>query len=434
MKALTAARVCGGLEPEARRNFLVTAFALAPRACKSDSSWQMPHRNVYRHAAFMAACSVVLTFAATSRAQIPVSYKGKPFDPAVAGGPKCPPTVKAGPYAIPGRLDFVNYDLGGDGIAYHTGDHITKGGTGYRIDTPTATLSWTADCIPNGGPPTCTNVWYETSSALDGTPYPSATTSDFTIGAVQDGDWFNFTVNVAATGTYSLSSTWASGNGPPGGEGGNGDMGLEVLSNGTKLATWTAVFPNYNTEADFHHWVAYPNFATVTLTAGPQVIQLQSGAKHLQLDYVEFTLAGPDGGAEVASDAGDTDASADGSGTGASAGSGSGSTVSSGTFQGTTGTSSGAESSGTTIPSTGISGGSGAMSATAGSSSGIASNVSPTSGAGAPAASGSKGCAVSAASRIRSADGAWLLLGLGAVFLGRRRTADARRVAVTRPL
>jgi len=31
-----------------------------------------------------------------------------------------PTTVKAGPYALPGRVSFVNYDMGGDGVGYHT--------------------------------------------------------------------------------------------------------------------------------------------------------------------------------------------------------------------------------------------------------------------------------------------------------------------------
>src|SRR5580700_3942553 len=98
----------------------------------------------------------------SARGDIPTGYKGMPFDPAVAGGPKCPATVKAGPYTIPGRLDFVNYDLGGDGVSYHTGDHITKGGTGYRTDTPTATLSLTAavpGCAPDAATVACLNVW-----------------------------------------------------------------------------------------------------------------------------------------------------------------------------------------------------------------------------------------------------------------------------------
>jgi MYXO-CTERM domain-containing protein len=405
----------------------------------------MARRNVYRDFVSLAVGAIALSLGVLARADIPAGYAGKPFDPAVAGGPKCPATVKAGPYTIPGRLDFVNYDMGGDGIAYHTGDHLTKGGTGYRIDMPTATLSWTADCIPNGGPPTCTNVWYDTSATLDGTPYPSATTSDFTIGSVQDGDWFNFTVNVETTGTYSLSSTWASGNGPPGGEGGNGDMGLEVFSNGTKLATWTAVFPDYNTEADFHHWVAYPNFATVTLTAGPQVIKLQSGAKHLQLDYVEFTLGASDGGTEP-----EADSAASGSGAGSGTSSGSvastgsaASGVASGTSSGTTGPSSGtvATTGGGTTSGTTTGGSAGAGSGTIVGTSGVGASgsssgtVGPTGtgtgtgsnsvGATAPTQSSSKGCSVSAAP-MRSAVGGSFLLVLGGALLARRRKAHAR--------
>jgi collagen type I/II/III/V/XI/XXIV/XXVII alpha len=327
----------------------------------------MAPRNLYPNIVSAAACGLAFSFAALAHADIPAGYAGKPFNPAVAGGPKCPPTVMAGPYTIPGRLDFVNYDLGGDGVAYHTGDHITKGGTGYRIDTPTATFSLTSDCIPNGAPGPCQNVWYDTSAALDGTPYPSATTADFSIGAVQDGDWVNITVNVETTGTYSLSSTWATGNGPPGGEGGNGDMGLEVFSNGTKLATWTAVFPNYNTEADFHHWMAYPNFATVTLAAGPQVIKLQSGAKHLQLDYVQFSLITGDGGLD------------DGEG---GAGGGSGSTSSSGATgaSGAAATSGGASGSTAAGGSTAATGGGTSGGAAGGSGSGAATGAAPSSG------------------------------------------------------
>ena len=72
-------------------------------------------------------------------------------------------------------------------------------------------------------------------------------------------------------------------------------MGLDVFSNGTKVGTWSAVFPNFNQTADFHHWKAYPNFAMVTLAAGPQVIKLRSKTKHLQLDYVQFDRVGADG-------------------------------------------------------------------------------------------------------------------------------------------
>jgi hypothetical protein len=239
-----------------------------------------------------ATVGIALLATSPARADLPAGYIGKPFDPAMVGGPKCPPDVKAGPYAIPGRLEFENYDMGGDGKTYHTGDHTTGSGTGYRTDAPTATFSLTGYC--NNAP--CAHVWYDTSAALDGTPYPSATVHDINIGAVQVGDWFDITVNVATAGTYSLSTTFSSGAGPPGGEGGDGTEGLKVFSNGTLLGMWNDIFPNFNTMADFRHWKAHPNFLTVQLPAGLQVIKLQTTAKHMQLDYVQFDLVGADGG------------------------------------------------------------------------------------------------------------------------------------------
>jgi hypothetical protein len=324
------------------------------------------------------AASLPLLIAPAARADIPAGYMGKPFDPAVAGGPKLPPTVKGGPYTIPGRLDFINYDMGGDGVAYHTGDHIVKGGAGYRIDGQTATLSWTGQCIPNVAGQVCMNVWYDTSPTLDGTKFPSPTTEDFSIGAVQNGDWFNLTVNVQTAGTYSLSSTWASGAGPPGGEGGDGSMGLAVFSNNVMLGMWSAIFPNFNQYADFHHWKAYPNFMTVTLSAGLQVIKLQSKSKHLQLDYVQFDLVSGDGGAPATGAGG---APADGGASGA-AGSGSsgaaGATGAGGSgTSGTAGGTAGASATGT--------GGSGSGMGTAGSS------ASGTAGASASGSAGTSG-------------------------------------------
>lgn len=370
----------------------------------------MPRRNTHRALIASVVGAVAVSVGTLARADIPAGYTGKPFDPAVAGGPKLPAGVQAGPYTIPGRLDFVNYDLGGDGVAYHTGDHLVKGGAGYRSDTPTATLSVTSDCIPNVGNQPCTNVWYETSAALDGTPYPSATTADFSIGSVQDGDWFNLTVNVETAGTYTVSSTWATGNGPPGGEGGDGSMGLEIFSNGTKLATWTAVFPNYNTEADFHHWMAFPNLATVTLSAGLQVIKLQSGAKHLQLDYVEFALVGGEGGAVTADSGGTTtgDAAASSGSLGATSGEPGGSTTGSAASESggvTTGGSGSPGGSGSLAASgAGVTGGSGA--AASGSATGPSGGSTASSSTGSPVAPGGqsgsvsgRGCALAAPRR-----------------------------------
>jgi hypothetical protein len=348
--------------------------------------------------------SLALLASSAAHADIPATYKGRPFDPAVAGGPLCPATVKGGPYTIPGRLDFVNYDLGGDGVAFHTGDHIVKGGTGYRIDTPpTATFSLTTACAP-----TCPNVWYDTSPTLDGTVYPSATTGDFSIGAVQDNDYVNITVNVTTTGMYSLSSTWATGNGPPGGEGGDGTIGLSVFSNGTKLATWSAIFPNYNTTADFRHWKAYPNFATVMLSAGAQVIKMQSGAKHLQLDYVQFDLVGADGGT-ITPDAGASpDAGTPDVGGGATGAAGAGSAGTSGEAG------SGATGAAGEVAGTGVGGVSGSGSAGAGSGSAGTTGGSLTGAGGSTSGAKSSGCSLAAA----GSNAAGSFLAFAAIALG----------------
>lgn len=334
-------------------------------------------------------CSVSLLSAASAQADIPAGYAGKPFDPATAGGVGIiPTTVKAGPYTIPGRLDFVNYDMGGEMVAFHAGDHILdKAGHGYRTDMPVPTFSKTS--VAEG------DVWYDNGNALDGTQYPSATTTDFYIGAVQVGDWFNFTVNVQTAGTYSISSTWSSGNGPPGGEGGDGSMGLEVFVNGTKLATWTAEFPNYQTTTNFHNWKSYPNFATIALEAGPQLIKLQSTSKHLNLDYVDIELAGADGGAAPIPDASTSaDASSSGASSGSSAsgsGSASGSSAGTGASSGTLATSSGASASGSVVATSGSQATSGSAGTTTGDGAG-------TSGGGASAGTGATGSASSSPS------------------------------------
>ena len=214
----------------------------------------------------------------------------------------------------------MNYDLGGEGVAFHAGDHIaTKAGGGYRNDNTSASLGLTGWDEINT---LRHDVWYMASATLEGTVYPTPTTHEFYIGAVQVNDWFNYTVNVSTAGTYVLSSTWSTGNGPPGGEGGDGSVGLQVYSNGTKVGEWHDTFPSYQTTADYQHWKPYPGFLTVVLPAGAQVIKIQSTTKHLHLGYVQFDFMGADGGVSAPADAGAGGAAGEsgGAGSGGTAG------------------------------------------------------------------------------------------------------------------
>jgi len=363
---------------------------------------------------------------APALAAIPAGYMGTPFDPAVAGGAGIvPASVKAGPYALPGRISFVNYDMGGDGVGYHTDAHYTtKAGDGYRSDRPSATMSKTRPDAPD--------IYYDTGSALDGTTYPNATDLDFYVGSVHPGDWFNFTVDVKTAGTYTLSQVFSTGNGPPGGEGGDGQMELDIFVNGTKMTTWHTVFPDYQNKANFHNWKPYPNYATLTLEAGLQVIKFQAPYKHLNLDYVDFALMGSSGAAGSGGGAaGATGSGAAGSGGSTGGGAGSvGTTGAAGSATGAAGAATGgAGSVGTTGAAgdatgggtgvAGSSGGTGAAGSTVGST-GVAGS------GGGPKQKSGGGCALAGPSTGTTLG----LLLLGLALLGaalRSRRAYARR-------
>jgi hypothetical protein len=301
---------------------------------------------------------------------------------------------------------------------------------------------------PNG------DVWYDTGDpTIDGTLYPNAMQSDVYIGAVRPGDWVNITVNVMTAGTYQVGSTWASGNGNPGGEGGNGDMELQVSVNGTMMLDWKDVFPNYNTTADFHHWKPYPNMGTVTLQAGMQVIKLLSVNPHLNLDYIEFDLLGADGGivsggsgmapgsgaSSGAAGSGSSTSGSSASGVVASAGAGSGSlSTGSGTPSGGSGTTT-PVGSGSTVASgaaAGSAGGGSGSVTSAGASvgggsgaNGSAPSTGGSSGTGAHAntsSGGSKGCAVGTPYDARWSGSASTLAMAAAAFLARRRRSRPR--------
>jgi hypothetical protein len=359
---------------------------------------------------------------APALAAIPAGYMGTPFDPAKAGGVGIvPPSVKAGPYAIPGRISFVNYDMGGDGVGYHTDAHYTtKAGDGYRSDRPSATMSKTRPDAPD--------IYYDTGmAALDGTVYPNATDLDFYVGSVHPGDWFNYTVDVKTAGTYALSQVFSTGNGPPGGEGGDGQMELDIFVNGTKMTSWHTVFPDYQDKANFHNWKPYPTYATLTLEAGLQVIKFQAPYKHLNLDYVDFALmasvgaAGSGGGAGAA---GATGAAGDASGGGAGSVGSSGSSGAAGSSTGAAGDPTGAAGS-----ATGAGGdATGASSGVAGST-GAAGSVGSTGVAGAgggPKQKGGGGCSVAGSSGTTLG-----LLLLGLALLAASRRASARRAVAS---
>ncbi|MDP9176002.1 MAG: carbohydrate-binding protein [Planctomycetota bacterium] len=145
---------------------------------------------------------------------------------AAVAGPVSTP-FSGTPAAAPGTIQAENYDLGGEGVAYHAADAVNRGGA-YRNDG--VSIEPTTDT--GGG---------------------------YDVAYIQAGEWLNYTVNVAATGNYTLSVRAASAN-----AGGT----FHVESDGTNI---TGSMTLGNT-GGWQTWTTLTR--TVAITAGTHVLRL----------------------------------------------------------------------------------------------------------------------------------------------------------------
>jgi hypothetical protein len=207
-----------------------------------------------------------VTSARNARADVPADYTGTPF--------------KGSPKPIPGRINIVDYDMGGANVGFNTvhqnGD-VACAGFDYRTDKPVPTLCKTSTMT---GPYNDKPDEY-TDGPMKGMFFPSATTADYYIGAVRPGDWVNVTVNVAKAGTYRISTTWTSA---------GGSIDAKISFNGMLKTEFKAP-----STGGYHNWVPFPDFAMVDLDAGVQVMKFQSVVEHLNMDYLDFELVGGGG-------------------------------------------------------------------------------------------------------------------------------------------
>ncbi len=109
-----------------------------------------------------------------------------------------------GPQAIPGRLQAVLYDSGGEGAAYHDTDAINHG---------SGELNHKPDHCEEGVPvETCRfreNEGMDISYVKKGADlnHPNMVTPDWQqlyVGWTENGEWANYTVDVKRTGTYRI--------------------------------------------------------------------------------------------------------------------------------------------------------------------------------------------------------------------------------------
>ena len=152
----------------------------------------------------------------------------------------------AGIIAIPGKFEAENYDQGGEGFAYHDSDDNNQSGE-LRTDGVD---------IGTGG-------------------------SGYTIGYTNNGEWLEYTIDVAEDALYEMHIFYASGR-----PGGGAVMGADFVDEGVAL---NSAFPLQVTGS----WGNYINqsIGKFELTKGKHVLRITVVERGFNLDWIEFKKA-----------------------------------------------------------------------------------------------------------------------------------------------
>jgi len=164
--------------------------------------------------------------------------------------------VPQGPYgesaaAIPGKIEFEHFDVGGNGEAYFDDSWGSETGVSFRTDEDVDI----EECTDEGG--------------------------GYNIGWFTAGEWLEYTVDVAIEGVYDLVVRVAC-------DGDNRD--LNFYMDGDLIAGDVAV-PNTG------GWQAWQDLiiSDVSLQAGEQVLRVAAGdTNYINLNYIEFVPAESD--------------------------------------------------------------------------------------------------------------------------------------------
>src|SRR5579863_98926 len=163
------------------------------------------------------------------------SYAGVPYHDAVYCG---------GPQRIPGRVQCAYFDLGGEGVAYHTPDAKKHGrGALNQADGPYLNQFRMNEAV---GP-----SYVKYHDAIDDNPFNTVRPAkdQLYVGWTSPGEWIRLTVEVARAGPYTVDLLYTSNRG--------GRIALDV--DGKPSAPAIAVVSTRNAAdpvawRQWHHW------------------------------------------------------------------------------------------------------------------------------------------------------------------------------------
>ena len=220
----------------------------------------------------MLTCLAFFATAAlcTSQTNYPENYKGTPYQDA---------RYQSGPQKIPGQVEFVYYDRGGEGIAYHDADAKNNGSGALNPADGTYLNEFRKD--------EAVDISYtKFHDQIDNSPYNlvAPPQNQLYVGWTEPGEWLNLTVQVAQSGVYTADLLYTSNRG--------GTISLDV--NG-KDATGPVTIASTFNAADpiawrqWHHWNIAKGVVRIRLPAGTSVLTVHILTEgNMNLAYLDF--------------------------------------------------------------------------------------------------------------------------------------------------
>lgn len=189
-------------------------------------AWQVDVGDYAPHTYAVTSLHWELNGVETESASVTVVYQ----EPKPPPAPPPQSSFIGVPHPIPGLIETENFDVGGSGVAYADSDAINAGGA------------------------------YRTTESVD---LQGASEGGYNVGWIVGGEWLEYTVAVAASGTYTLNVRVAS-------QGQGGPFHVEV--DGADVSGPMAI-------PDTGGWQSWTTLTRpVTLTAGTHVLRLSFDA------------------------------------------------------------------------------------------------------------------------------------------------------------
>lgn len=183
-----------------------------------------------------------------------MAIKGWGFQGSGTTPPEPQKPFKGEAFAIPGTIQMENFDIPGTGrgdeyASYSDNDEENHGDSDYRKeDAPSVDL-------------------YKKSN------------DRIVVGYIQKGEWLEYTVNVAETGTYTMFAAVAS----------DGGSSFQLAMDGKNITEEITVPPAKKEEGAEQNFDDYSKVsATVNLTKGEHVLRFMATADWFDIDYINF--------------------------------------------------------------------------------------------------------------------------------------------------